>query len=164
MVPRYYYHLTDQKWGKTKTLRPRSSGENRDNKFEPDTARICVSSSISGCFVAKYAHEMNGFYIYRTKRKVRAVPPLEVLDHKITNEYWLLDTTEFVLHAKLDTDTMSDIVNDFRYMFSDMNCALGDGKSKTEKWQKKMKVKIANFLRRNGIYPKESKQKTTVSK
>lgn len=155
MVPRYYYHLTDQDWGKTKILRPRSSGCNRDSAFEPDTARICVSSTISGCFVAKYVQDMHEFYIYRTKRKVCAVPPVEVLDHKITNEYWLLNTTKFVLHAKLDANSMDDIANDFNEMFGDMTCSLGDGRSKTEKWQKKMKVKIANFLRRNGIGPKK---------
>lgn len=162
MVSRYYYHLTDEDWGKKKRLHPRAEGKNRDSHFEPDTARICVSSTISGCFVAKYVQEMHGFRIYRTKRKVRSVPPVEVVDHKITNEYWLLKSTEFVLHAELDFDSMSGILDDFSKMFGDMTCALGDGEKKTEKWQKKMKTKITNLLRRKGIRPKKSRKKTTV--
>lgn len=159
MIPRYYYHLTDECWGKNKKLFPLSNGKNRDSDFEPDTPRICVSSTISGCFVAKYIHEMERFYIYRTKTKVLASRPKGVVDHKITNEYWILEPTDFVLHAKIDTHTMIDIIKDFLNMFSDMSLLLGDGTPKTEKWQKQMKIKIKNLLKRNGIENKKIENK-----
>lgn len=145
-MPRYYYHLTEKRWGKNKKLFPLSNGENRC-PLEPDTPRICVSSTISGCFVAKYIHNMERFYIYRTKTKVLASRPEGVIDHKITNEYWILEPTDFVLHAKIDTHIMIDIIKDFANMFG-FKRMLGDGTSKTEKWQEQMKIKIKNLLKR----------------
>jgi len=44
----------------------------------------------------------SSYNIYRTKEKVAAHKPIRVFDAKITNEGWLLDTTDFIKIGSID--------------------------------------------------------------
>lgn len=144
MKPKYFYHLTDNNWGESIILHPRSSGYKRDY-YEPDTSRICVSSTISGCFVAIYIHEMSKYNIYRTKRKVIGTKPTGIPDYKITNEFWLTDSTEFILYKNIKKDTVKFAIDSCEEMINSGGY-LGDGKKYSETWQRKTKKQISNIL------------------
>lgn len=142
--PKYFYHLTEWDWGESVVLHPRFEGSKRDLKHEPATSRICVSSSISGCFVAIYIHEMERYNIYRTKSKVVGIKPVDVPDYKITNEFWLTASTEFVLCKSIDKDTIKFAIDSCWEMVS-RGGKLGDGKKLSETWQRNTKKKLSKL-------------------
>lgn len=150
-TPKYYYHLTDEKWPKNKLLKPRSDGEKRDTFYEPDFSRICVSSSIEGCLVSIYLHDMERFRIYRTKDKTTALKPFDVWDADITDEYWLDQPTKFILIGELEKPLLAEFIESGKKLFSGMQYALGDGKKKTRNWQKETKLKIKKLLKKEGL-------------
>lgn len=146
MKAKYFYHLTDKDWGESKILHPRMNGQKRD-PYEPEVDRICVSSSIAGCFVAIYIHELQRYNVYRTKRKVIATKPTNIPDCKITNEFWLTDSTEFILYRNIDKNIIKfaiDSCNELVYSGS----YLGDGAKDSEIWQKNTKKKLMNIFRK----------------
>lgn len=93
-VPRYYYHISQEKFGNL-TLVPRNYGRHRA-PGEPDIARICVSTSLSGCIVAMPLYRQTT-YAYKTVHKEVAMKPYQICDMEVTGEMWLVNKTEFEL-------------------------------------------------------------------
>ena len=100
---RYWYHISNTLKDKKCTLIPwdNAKGFNR-NELEPDINRICVSPTIQQCLTAVPYFLSSSYNIYRTKEKVAAHKPIRVFDAKITNEGWLLDTTDFIKIGSID--------------------------------------------------------------
>lgn len=146
---KYYYHLTDKRWKNNIILKPRANGDKRDKDHEPSVPRICVSSSVEGCFVSIYLHDLDRCRIYRTKNKVTAVKPFDIPDSHITEEHWLDKPTEFVFVGELEKLLLEDIIESGeRVFYYTGRCflSLGDGTKKTENWQKKAKAKIKKII------------------
>jgi hypothetical protein len=103
--PKYYYHITQNKWPERLTLKPRIEGVNR-SMDEPEVSRICVAPTIEGCLVALGCclSICNYSYIYRTENKVLARNPYRVEDSSITKEKWI---TKQILFKKIG------IINDY---------------------------------------------------
>ena len=80
---RYYYHLTENNWGKQIVLSPRINGANRDEE-EPEVPRICVSPEIAGCFVSICCSLFDRLNLYRTEKEVIAFRPYNIIDSHIT--------------------------------------------------------------------------------
>ncbi len=95
--PQFFYHITDENWGKKKKLVPRDNDHpNVCNRCEeePNTPRICVCPTVAKCLSAV---ELSGnVRIYRTYRPCRAHYPRRVSDSRITKERWLFRPTVFV--------------------------------------------------------------------
>jgi len=147
MKPKYFYHLTDWDWGESTVLHPRFHGHKRD-PYESDYPRICVSSSIAGCFVAVYLHELNRYNIYRTKEKVVGTKPRNIPDHKITNEFWLTDSTEFIFYKNIDKYILKFAIDSCEEMVTVRGSLLGDGEQDSETWQKDTKKKLIPIFRK----------------
>jgi len=105
----YYFHITaNHSWEDEKLLTPRSFGENRDMQYEPKDARICVCPSIVGCIVAlscTLPMEANRC-VFRTKYKVEAIKPYNVLDAYITGEHWIVEPTTFIRYGNVNLNKL----------------------------------------------------------
>jgi hypothetical protein len=100
---RYWYHVSSTLNKKEEYLIPwdEDRGFNRGG-YEPEGERICVAPSIEQCITAIPYTLTNKLTIYRTKSPVKANPPKDVFDSKITQEGWLLKPTMFVKIGKID--------------------------------------------------------------
>ena len=100
---RYWYHVSSTLKKDKETLIPwdEENGFNR-GEGEPEGNRICVAPSIEQCITAIPYHLSQVLNIYRTKEKVKPHPPEDVFDANVTQEGWLLKTTEFIKIGKLD--------------------------------------------------------------
>jgi len=149
MKKQYLYHVTEENWGKSVILSPKSHGCNRDDS-EPDTPRICTSTTIAGCLVAIYLNQLKTVNVYRTRHKVGYVKPQGVLDYKITGEKWIIKPTEFVLIANisdfLEMTLTQGLWDHFNSPDSNYFGALGDGSSDSEEWQKQTKETFQDIL------------------
>lgn len=103
--PRYYYHVSPYMIGfyrkqNNVVFRPLTSEESICRpEEEPQINRTCVTPSIAHCFTAVSSRTLHGskWYLYRTKRKIRAFYPYKVQDARITQEKWLLNPVHFCL-------------------------------------------------------------------
>jgi hypothetical protein len=138
---RYYYHVTQENWGKRIKLSPRTWGDNRADE-EPEDSRICVSTSIEGCLVALCGCLAGGgiAYVYRTVSQVKAVKPYNVVDSRITGERWLIRATTFEKYGRVIKKQLPK---------SMLEISVGDSGMLTD--QRKFKRKLVNnknwFLR-----------------
>lgn len=140
IVKQYYYHVTEKDWGKEVLLKPKGHGKNRDMENEPNTPRICVSSTIEGGLVAIYIDDLKSVNIYRTKEMVFAESPCEILDSQITGEKWITKPTKFVFVNNLDNLLKSPESDIIWKPFEKWTLGLlGDGGEDSEKWQRKHK-------------------------
>jgi hypothetical protein len=103
LAPKFYYHITQQKWPERITLTPKLDGPNRSID-EPETYRTCVSPTIEGCLIALGSClAMNKkTNIYRTINKVVARNPYAVIDSCITKEKWLTKPIRFMKVGKIN--------------------------------------------------------------
>jgi hypothetical protein len=139
----YLYHITENDWGKSVTLIPKSTGDNRDS-LEPKTPRICTATTIAGCMIAVYLNQLNTVNVYRTRHKVDYKYPRKVRDSKITDERWITKPTEFILIRNLD-DLLERTLEQGLWVNTYMG-ELGDGKENSEKWQRETKQTFQNIL------------------
>lgn len=93
---RYWYHLSSTIKHEQVLLKPwdNSRGFNRTDT-EPNDERICVAPSIAHCLTAIPYCPGDKYAIYRTKSMVKANPPYNVFDCKITKEGWIQKPTVF---------------------------------------------------------------------
>jgi hypothetical protein len=103
-----YYHLSEKDYGKTVEFAPRDPGVSG----ESDIPRICVAPTVEGALVALggYLDENSVISIYELTGDPRMVPAdVSVLDRKVTEEMWVLDTSVF---EKVGNVPMEDIPDD----------------------------------------------------
>lgn len=145
---RFYYHITEKRWGKSVTLKPRQHGQKRDHR-EPPVSRICVCDSVDGCFVSVYFWEMlPSIRLYVTEEPVFAVKPYNVSDSHITGEHWLLEPTTFRFVDEIGLDDKR--VMRFIKEYHSSNLAFGDGEKKSESFQKRLRKFMKERLK--GLY------------
>ena len=143
----YLYHITENDWGKSVTLIPKSAGDNRDTAHEPKTPRICTAPTIAGCMIAVYLNELNTVNVYRTRHKVDYKYPRKVHDSKITEERWITKPTEFIFIRNLDDLLKRTLEQGLWTDLLHVNMGeLGDGKEDSEKWQRETKQTFQNTL------------------
>lgn len=106
-IHQYFYHITEQKWGKSITLYPRNHGIKRCPN-EPMIERICVGPSVVHCLSATVLDSI-GFRVYKTKCKVISYYPIGVIDSRYTWEKWLIGLTEFTYICKIPDDLVIEI-------------------------------------------------------
>lgn len=102
-MARFYYHVTNQDFGKEVVLIPRKYGDNRSDE-EPQLPRICVAPTIEGCLISLGLNCIDvdkQLNIYRTKYKVETMKPYDVCDAYITGERWVVDPTSFVRYGTI---------------------------------------------------------------
>src|ERR1700748_916649 len=101
--PKFYFHITQEKWPERITLRPKIYGKFRSID-EPEIARTCVAPTIKGCLIAMGACLFinKPIYIYRTINKVSARNPYSVIDSCITKEKWLTKPIRFMKVGKIN--------------------------------------------------------------
>lgn len=96
--------------------------------------------------MAVYLHELNRYNIYRTKEKVVGTKPRNIPDHKITNEFWLTDSTEFIFYKNIDKYILKFAIDSCKEMVKEGS--LGDGEQYSETWQKDTKKKLIPIFRK----------------
>jgi hypothetical protein len=99
-VKRFYYHITNEDFGKKKILTPQETSPCRPVE-EPNLPRICVAPSVPHCLVSVAISGRNKIYVYRTFNKVQAYYPYGVMDSHVTKEKWILAPTKFILVKKI---------------------------------------------------------------
>ena len=139
---KYWYHVSTTLKKKYVNLIPRDEhrSPNRDWK-EPDGKRISVAPTIEQCITALPYHLSVTFTIYRTKNYVRANPPKNVFDSKITQEGWLYEPTPFL---RIGTLKFSDLEKGLGVMqIIEQSASLSEPRrsGKVLKWWKKAKIK-----------------------
>ena len=149
--PRYYYHVTEQKWSDKVILTPKIDGPNRDIN-EPKTPRICVCPTIEQCFVAIYFKDDPKWYIYRTEKKEIATYSRNISDSYITGEQWLRKKTIFIKIGSITTSQL--LTKEIQPIEDESWYCLGDGGKESERWQKKA-VKV---LKKNKLIKKMYKE------
>lgn len=89
---RYWYFITQKDMGDKMSLYPRCPINKCDE--EPELRRICVAPTAAHCMTAitLYAGDI---FIYRTRRKVKAIKTWDVYDSDVTQEHWLTSKTRF---------------------------------------------------------------------
>lgn len=107
----YFYHVTPEWWGPSRTLTPLSSDDPRVSQRgykEPKTPRICVGPTVPQCFVAIPYSRQKDYHIYRTEKPVRAIPVGSdlVYDASVTEEHWLLEPTKFKFWGLVTVEVM----------------------------------------------------------
>lgn len=142
---KYYYHITENNWGKQKTLLPRSNGDNRGVE-ESKTPRICVSPSIAQCMVAIYCYG-NDWFVYRTKKKVNAKEPISIADAHITDEKWLCKKTAFVRVGKI----RNKIVKEYADRLGQFKTIWGNGDPADECIQRRWLKKFRSLDKKNKL-------------
>lgn len=110
--PEYLYHITQADITDSELIwRPRSNGSNRCES-EPQTPRICFSTSVTGCFLAlgNCLSPNKDIQILRTYRRVHYYKPTteQVLDVNLTNEAWRLSPTKLTKIGALKTTDFKD--------------------------------------------------------
>lgn len=111
---RYWYHLSSTIKHKQVLLKPwdNSRGFNRTDT-EPNDERICVAPSIAHCLTAIPYSPGDTYSIYRTKSQVKANPPYNVFDAKVTREGWIQKPTVFVRVGTISIPDVEDGENKF---------------------------------------------------
>lgn len=130
---RYWYFITQVDMGDNMSLKPRCPQNKCDE--EPDLRRICVAPTAAHCMTAITLYAHHKVYVYRTRRKVKALKPWDVYDSHITQEHWLTSKTRFTKVDTLDISNASDHYSGWFYVGN-------------EKEQYKAKVAIRSWCRR----------------
>ena len=93
---RHWFHISTTLQKESERLFPRDNDEgfNRSGR-EPNIKRICVSPTLEQCLTAVPYGKRDTIYIYRTRSKVKAIPPVGVFDSAITMEGWITRPTWF---------------------------------------------------------------------
>lgn len=101
--PKFYYHITQNKWPKRIKLIPRIEGQHR-SEDEPLISRTCVAPSIEGCLIALGSCLLlsRPIYIYRTIKKVSVRNPYKVIDSCVTKEKWITKPIKFMKIGKIN--------------------------------------------------------------
>lgn len=111
-----YYFVSNQNFN-GEILYPRIP-ENRMNKEDSETKRICVSQSIDGCLVATYYDPEDIIYVhYCESDKVTTPTVKQVEDAPITGEQWILESVEMKLFMILK---ITDVIKRSLGMFGTM--------------------------------------------
>lgn len=142
---RYLYHITQSEIPSSIfSWNPRVNGNNRC-EFEPKVPRICLSTSVSGCFVTlgECLKEDRDIHVLKTIKPVHYYTPTsnEVLDAEITGEVWRLKP---VTLKHISTFKSSDLCkNDIHiYDYLSFNAGIAD----TLSWQKTAKSIVKNII------------------
>jgi len=137
---RYWYHVSTTLKNKCVKLYPREDGENRSGS-EPPGERICVAPTIEQCITAVPYRYSTEFSIYRTKKKVMALPPNEVFDMDITDEGWLETPTTFVKLGTLNFEDIEIGLNEDSVIGEAASDGTVDYSKKVLKWWKRARIK-----------------------
>ena len=118
-TPRYYYHITEKRWGTYINLRPRTSGKYRC-EYEPKVPRICVTESVERCLSAIFGSmSKQNIFIYRTLDPIIAHFPYNIVDSMVTREKWILEPCRFMRAGKISVSHcdkwMADRCGDIDY-------------------------------------------------
>lgn len=121
-------------------LSPRIRGENRSDS-EPRVARICVAPSIEHCLTA-VPYSNYKFNVYRTLRKVRAKPAMEIIDAGVTKEHWITKRVNWIQVGMID-------LSEFNAPYECASACedLDLVRETLKKWQKKKLVKKHMYFR-----------------
>lgn len=106
---RYWYHISTTLKRKQVRLIPWDNYQGFNRAWsEPNDKRICVAPTVAHCLTAVPYCPGNKYEIYRTKTPVKANPPTDIFDAKVTLEGWLQTPTVFV---KIGSLRLEDVEN-----------------------------------------------------